>query len=188
MTLNATKCYFVLLQVQNPKVSTSFFKAVGSHEKLWEKSLSDYKVIYLWLPYKGNNSSCILGARGLIKIKAFEKKTHAYWKSWKLRNNESFTIQKCAACALLEDKYGSRNKSPESYTAKRKQHNTFELSKDDNGNVRSTLTPLTYRMLFLQSLFSKTILCISREKCHHDFLQTNVCNFKQCMSSIINLY
>lgn len=129
-------------------------------------------MIYLWLPYEGNNSSCILGARGLIQIKAFENKTHVQWKSWKLRNNESFPIQKSVARAPLEAKYGSRNKSPESCTTKRKQHNTPELSKYDNGNVRSTLTPLRYRMLFLQSLFSKTILYISRDNCHHDFLQT----------------
>lgn len=55
---------------------------------------------------------------------------------------------------MLETKYGSRNKNPESYTAGGKPCNTFALSKDDNGNVRSVLTPLRYRMLFF-NLFSQ---------------------------------
>lgn len=89
------------------------------------------------------------GSKRFNQNQSFLKTRHVHTESSKLRNNEAFTIQKSTSCTLLEAKYGSRNKNPESYAARGKPRNTFELSKDDNGNVRSVLTSQRYRMLFL---------------------------------------
>lgn len=155
--------------------------------KLWEESLSDYMVIYLWLPYEGNNSSCILGARGLIQIKAFENKTHAQWKSWKLKNNESFTIQKSVACAVLEAKYGSRSKSLESRTAKRKQRNIW-IIKRRQWKCQEHFDPSQIQNTFPSIPFLKNRTLHFKRQLPPWFPANNVCNFRQYTSSIIHLY
>lgn len=55
------------------------------------------------------------GSKRFNQNQSFLKTRHVHTESSKLRNNEAFTIQKSTSCTLLEAKYGSRNKNPESY-------------------------------------------------------------------------
>lgn len=149
MTTNAEKCCSVLKQIGNVSSSHSVLIAFGSHEKLRENHHLDTR----WFTYgfhvqrrKKLKSFCILETRGLIKIiQDLLKTKHTHTervKSWEIMRLSQFKNLQPVHC--LKPNMGAGLRTQNHVQPRGKPRNTFKLSNDDNGNVRSALTPWRY--------------------------------------------
>lgn len=158
MTTSAEKCCSVLKQIWNVSSNHSFLIAFGSHEKLWENHHQNTRWFTYGFHVHRRKSFCILEVRGLIKITQDLLKTkHTHTervKSWEIMSLSQFKNLQPVHC--LKPNMGAGLRTQNHVQPRGKPRNTFKLSKDDNGNVRSALTPRRYsvqchifRMLFL---------------------------------------